>query len=129
LEFYAVSKERKNQAPTAYSEDVVGKEQILDELRQFVTSMGAHEWAVVTLDNMQSVHWETEGDIDYQDYYGGEIIKQADDGETHAIVIHNVWGLPVALALKNPDNSWQGIGVVQALREDVALMLVEQDQS
>ncbi len=115
--------------PKAYSSDVVGKEEILKELRDFVTLMGNHEWAIITLDDMQSVHWDEEGDIDYQDQYGGEIIKQVDDGDTYAIVIHNVWGLPVALASKNEDGTWQGIGVVEKLRESVAQMLIEQDQS
>lgn len=115
--------------PEAYSDDVVGKQKTLDELRDFVTLMGNYEWAIVTLDDMQSVHWDEEGEIDYQDYYGGEIIKQADDGETNAIVIHNIWGLPVALALKNADGTWQGIAVVEALRESVVQMLIEQDQS
>lgn len=115
--------------PKAYSKDVVGKEEILDELREFVTSMGEYDWAVITLDDMQSVHWDEEGEIDYQDQYGNEIIKQVDDGKTRAIVIHNVWGLPVALALKNDDGTWQGIGVVKILRESVARMLIEQDQS
>ena len=115
--------------PKAYSKDVVGKQKVLDELRDFITLMGNHEWAILTLDDMQSVHWDEEGEIDYQDRYGDEIIKQADDGETKAIVIHNVWGLPVALALKNDDGAWQGIGVVNVLREDVAQMLIEQDQS
>lgn len=115
--------------PKAHSSDVVGKEEILKELREFVIRMGNHEWAVVTLDDMQSVHWDEEGEIDYQDQYGGEIIRQVDDGNTYAVVIHNVWGLPVAMALKNEDGTWQGIGVVELLRESVAQMLVEQDQS
>lgn len=115
--------------PRAHSKDVVGKQQILDELREFVSEMGGHDWAIVTLDDMQSVHWDEEGEIDYQDQYGSEIIRQVDDGETKAIVIHNVWGLPVALSLKNDDGTWRGIGVVKLLREDVAQMLMEQDQS
>ncbi len=115
--------------PRAYSNDVVGKQKILDELRDFVTLMGNHEWVISSLDDMQSVHWDEEGEIDYQDHYGSEIIKQADDGETNAIVIHNTWGLPVALALKNDDGTWQGIGVVKILRESVAQMLIEQNQS
>lgn len=121
--------ESNRTGPKAYSSDVVGKEEILNELRDFVTRMGDHEWAVVTLDDMQSVHWDEEGEIDYQDQYGREIIKQVDDGATFAIVIHNVWGLPVALGLKNEDGAWEGIGVVELLRESVAQMLVEQDQS
>jgi hypothetical protein len=125
-----VSKDKMDRTgPKAHSKDVVGKQKVLDELRDFIKLMGNHESAVFTLDDMQSVHWDEEGEIDYQDQYGDEIIKQADDGETKAIVIHNVWGLPVALALKNDDGTWQGIGVVNILREDVAQMLIEQDQS
>jgi len=125
-----VNEEKMNRTgPKAYSNDVVGKQKILDELRDFVTLMGNHEWAIMTLDDMQSAHWDDEGEIDYQDQYGNEIIKQADDDETNAIVIHNIWGLPVALALKNDDGTWRGIGVVKILRESVAQMLIEQDQS
>ncbi len=125
-----MNEEKMNRTgPKAYSNDVVGKQKILDELRDFVTLMGNHEWEIITLDDMQSVHWDDEGEIDYQDQYGNEIIKQADDDETNAIVIHNIWGLPVALALKNDDGTWRGIGVVKILRESVAQMLIEQDQS
>ncbi len=130
LEFHVVSEDKMNRTgPKAYSNDVVGKQKILDELRDFVTLMGNHEWAILTLDDMQSVHWDDEGEIDYQDHYGDEIIKQADDGETNAIVIHNVWGLPIALALKNADGTWQGMGVGEVLREPVARMLIDEDQS
>jgi len=129
LVFHVVSEDNMNRTgPKAYSNDVVGKQKVLDELRNFITLMGNHEWAVLTLDDMQSVHWDEEGEIDYQDHYGREFIRHTDDGETNAIVIHNVWGLPVALALKNEDGTWQGIGVVKILREDVAQMLIEQDQ-
>ena len=125
-----MSEDKMNRTgPKAYSDDVVGKQKILDELRNFVTLMGNHEWVIFTLDDMQSVHWDDEGEIDYQDHYGEEITKQADASKANARVIHNVWGLPVALALKNDDGTWQGIGVVKLLRESVAQMLIEQDQS
>ena len=79
--------------------------------------------AGVTLDETQSTQWDQKGEVDYQDQYGREIVRQADDGETKALVIHNSQGLPLAMASKNDEGGWQGIGVDERLREIVADIL------
>ena len=104
-------------------EEVDERQKTLDELSAFVFQLRGRPLAGVTLDETQSSQWDQKGDVDYQDYYGGEIVSQVDDGETEALVIHNDKGLAVALAAKNEDGGWQGLGVDERLREVVAELL------
>lgn len=93
------------------------RRQTIDELTDIIHSMKDRPMAVVSLDELQSDQWDQQGDSDYQDYYGQEIINQVADGETETLVITNVWGLPVALAVRSDDGQWQGLGVDPRLRE------------
>ncbi len=99
------------------------RKKTLDELSAFIHEMRGRTLAVVTLDETQSAQWDQPGEIDYQDYYGREIVNQVADGATETLVIHNAWGLPVALAATDDKGSWQGIGVEERLRKVVAGML------
>lgn len=99
------------------------RQETLDELSAFAAAMDGRPLAVVTLDAEQSEQWDQEGDIDYQDEYGRQIVAQVNDGVTETLVVRNADGLPVALAAKHADAGWQGIGVDERLRFEVATML------
>ncbi len=107
------------------SEDEVeeSRQRTLDELHAFVEMMNGRPLAVVTLNEEQSTLWDQEGDVDYQDAYGRQIVEQASDGRTETLVIRNTEGLPVALAALDEDAGWQGIGIDKRLRFEIATML------
>ncbi|OQX31036.1 MAG: hypothetical protein B0D96_08295 [Candidatus Sedimenticola endophacoides] len=99
------------------------RKETLAELHAFIGQMDGRPLAVVTLDEEQSRLWDLEGDIDYQDEFGRQIIQQISDGETETLVIRNHEGLPVALAALDPGLGWQGIGIDKRLRFEIATML------
>lgn len=106
------------------TEAVAERKRVLDELAAFIHEMKGRPLAGVTLNEEQSARWDQKGaDVDYQFHYGQEIIKQVSDGETETLVIHNSQGLPVAMAAKNENGAWQGIGVDERLREAIDAML------
>lgn len=100
--------------------DDESRQRTLNELHAFITTMDARPLAVVTLDKEQSLLWDQDGDIDYQDEYGRQIVEQISDGTTETLVIRNIEGLPVALAALDGNNGWQGIGIDKRLRFEVA---------
>jgi hypothetical protein len=93
------------------------RRQTIDELTVLIHSMQDRSLAVVSLDELQSDRWDQEGDFDYQNHYGQEVIHQVADGETESLVVNNVWGLPVALSIRDDDGQWQGLGIDPRLRE------------
>jgi len=99
------------------------RQRTLDELNAFAATMDGRPLAVVTLDQEQSALWDQDGDIDYQDAFGRQIIAQVSDGETETLVIRNCHGLPVALAALDESAGWQGIGIDERLRFEIATML------
>lgn len=98
------------------------RQRTLDELTAFIEQMDGRPLAVVTLNQEQSAQWDQEGDVDYQDSYGRQIVNQVTDGATKTLVIRNAEGLPVALAALNGDAGWQGIGIDKRLRFEIATM-------
>ncbi|MCU7883904.1 MAG: hypothetical protein KZQ82_06850 [Candidatus Thiodiazotropha sp. (ex Lucinoma annulata)] len=99
------------------------RQRTLDELHDFIKTMDGRPLAIVTLDKEQSVLWDQEGEIDYQDTYGQQIIEQVTDGITETLVIRDSEGLPVALAAQNSETGWQGIGIDKRLRFEIATAL------
>lgn len=99
------------------------RQQTLDEIAAFTQQMDGRPLAIVTLDAEQSLLWDQEGEIDYQDQFGRAITRQVTDGETETLVIRNAEGLPVALAALDENAGWEGIGVDKRLRFEVATML------
>ncbi len=99
------------------------RQRTLDELHTFIAAMDGRPLAVVTLNPEQSRLWDQEGDIDYQDAFGRQIIEQVTDGTTETLVIRNCDGLPVALAALEQNAGWQGIGIDQRLRFEIATAL------
>ncbi|MES9957972.1 MAG: hypothetical protein ABW120_15345 [Sedimenticola sp.] len=108
---------------TDEAEEEESRQRTLDELHAFIATMDGRPLAVVTLDERQSIQWDEEGDIDYQDAYGRQIISQISDGETQTLVIRSHEGLPVALAALDDNAGWQGIGIDRRLRFEIATML------
>ncbi|MET0117039.1 MAG: hypothetical protein ABW090_06425 [Sedimenticola sp.] len=108
---------------TDEAEEEESRQRTLDELHAFIATMDGRPLAVVTLDERQSLQWDDEGDIDYQDSYGRQIISQVSDGETQTLVIRSHEGLPVALAALDDNAGWQGIGIDRRLRFEIATML------
>ena len=104
-------------------DDDVSRQRTLDELHAFIATMDDRPLAVVTLDKQQSTQWDEDGDIDYQDAYGRQIIEQISDGETETLVIRNCDGLPVALAALDRNAGWQGIGIDERLRFEIAISM------
>jgi hypothetical protein len=104
-------------------DDAEGRQRTLDELTAFVATMDGRSLAVVTLDQEQSAQWDLEGDVDYQDAYGRQIVEQVSDGVTETLVIRNCEGLPVALGVLAEGVGWQGIGIDKRLRFEIAVML------
>ncbi len=106
------------------SEDEVdeSRQRTLDELYAFIDMMNGRPLAVVTLNEEQSTLWDQEGDVDYQDAYGRQIVEQVSDGSTETLVIRNTEGLPVALAALSGDAGWQGMGIDKRLRFEIATM-------
>jgi len=101
-------------------EENESRQRTLDELHSFITAMDGRPLAVVTLDKQQSALWDQDGDIDYQDAYGRQIVDQVNDGVTETLVIRSYDGLPVALAALDEGAGWQGIGIDQRLRLQIA---------
>lgn len=101
----------------------VSRQRTLDELHAFIATMDDRPLAVVTLDRRQSAQWDEDGDIDYQDAYGRQIIEQISDDETETLVIRNCDGLPVALAALDGNAGWQGIGIDERLRFEIAITM------
>jgi len=99
------------------------RQRTLDELHTFVATMDNRPLAVVTLDKEQSALWDQDGDIDYQDAFGRQIVEQVSDGITETLVIRNCDGLPVALAAVDEQAGWQGLGIDERLRFEIATML------
>jgi len=99
------------------------RQRTLDELQAFVATMDNRPLAVVTLDKEQSALWDQDGDIDYQDAFGRQIVEQVSDGITETLVIRNCDGLPVALAAVDEQAGWQGLGIDERLRFEIATML------
>ncbi|MCU7877911.1 MAG: hypothetical protein AAES65_09670 [Candidatus Thiodiazotropha sp. (ex. Lucinoma kazani)] len=99
------------------------RQRTLDELNDFIKTMDGRPLAIVTLDKEQSILWDQEGEIDYQDAYGQQIIEQVTDGITETLVIRSCEGLPVALAAQNEETGWQGIGIEKRLRFEIATAL------
>jgi hypothetical protein len=94
----------------------------LEEISDFVATMNGRPLAVVSLDEEHSAQWDQEGDVDYQDVYGRQIIEQISDGVTETVMIRNSEGLPVALAAQDEQAGWQGIGIDKRLRFEIATM-------
>jgi len=99
------------------------RQRTLDEIYCFIETMNGRPLAIISLNTEQSVQWDEDGDIDYQDEYGRQIISQVSDGVTETLVIRNNEGLPVALAADSREFGWQGIGVDKRLRFEIATML------
>lgn len=99
------------------------RQHTLEELHAFVATMDNRPLAVVTLDEEQSALWDQDGDIDYQDAFGRQIVAQVSDGITETLVIRNCRGLPVALAAIDEQAGWQGLGIDERLRFEIATML------
>ncbi|MCU7921661.1 MAG: hypothetical protein KZQ99_08950 [Candidatus Thiodiazotropha sp. (ex Dulcina madagascariensis)] len=99
------------------------RQRTLDELNAFIKTMDGRPLAIVTLDEEQSTLWDQEGDIDYQDTYGRQIVERVTDGITETLVIRNCEGFPVALAAQNGEAGWQGIGIDKRLRFEIATAL------
>ncbi len=108
------------------------RQETLDELINFMRDMEGLTMSVVTLDAEQSTNWDkdAEGEFDYQDYYGKQIIQQIQEYDTEAecIVIRNRDHLPVAMAsdgskTSNDNTGWQGIGIDKRLRAEIAGMI------
>ena len=108
---------------TEEEDDDASRQRTLDELHAFIATMDDRPLAVVTLDKQQSAQWDEDGDIDYQDAYGRQIIEQVSDSETETVVIRNCDGLPVALAALNGNAEWQGIGIDERLRFEIAITM------
>jgi len=108
---------------TEEEDDDESRQRTLDELHAFIATMDNRPLAVVTLDKQQSAQWDEEGDIDYQDAYGRQIIEQVSDNITETLVIRNFNGLPVCLAALNENAGWQGIGIDERLRFEIAITM------
>ena len=103
--------------------DDESRRRTLSELHAFIATMDARPLGIVTLNRKQSMLWDQDGDIDYQDEYGRQIVEQVSDGTSETLVIRNIEGLPVALAALDPDKGRQGIGIDKRLRYEVATAL------
>jgi len=99
------------------------RQRTLDELHAFIVAMDGRPLAVVTLDREQSELWDLDGDIDYQDELGRQIVAEVSDGVTETLVIRNCDGFPMALASLDENAGWQGIGIDERLRFEIATML------
>lgn len=108
---------------TEEEDDDASRQRTLDELHSFIAIMDGRPLAVVTLDKQQSAQWDEDGDIDYQDAYGRQIIEQINNSETETLVIRDFDGLPVALAALNVNAGWQGIGIDERLRFEIAITM------
>ncbi|MBT4836739.1 MAG: hypothetical protein HON94_05275 [Methylococcales bacterium] len=105
------------------------KQKVIDEISQFIGQMDLTSMIVVTLTDEQSSCWDEEGDIDYQDQYGQQIIQQLDDEESDSLLIRNSQNLPVALAVMNENGGWQAIAIDKRLRQGFveALTVAEEE--
>jgi len=103
-----------------------GRQDTLNELHAFMHDMEGRAMAVITLDAEQSENWDTEGDIDYPQEYGQQIIGQLtadpeEDAET--LVIRNHDELPIAMGVLDTEGKWQGIGIDKRLRQEISDMM------
>ncbi|MFK5895106.1 MAG: hypothetical protein QM504_17980 [Pseudomonadota bacterium] len=99
------------------------RQQTMDELQEFIAAMDGRPLAIVTLDKEQSTLWDQEGEVDYQDAYGRQIVEQISDNITETLVIRNFDGLPVALSALNTEAEWLGIGIDKRLRFEIGIMM------
>ena len=103
-----------------------GRQDTLNELSAFIDKMRDRPLAAASLNEDQSTKWDDTSGEDYQGHYGQQIINQiSQDRETQAIIIQNAVLLPVAMAVREEDGNWAGIGVDERLREVVGQMLEE----
>ncbi len=106
-----------------FTEEDESRQRILNELLMFINIMDNRPLAVTTLTKEQSENWDKEGDIDYQDAYGRQIIEQFNDDITETLIICDFNALPVALAALDNKKSWQAIGIDKRLRVEIASVL------
>jgi hypothetical protein len=100
----------------------------LEEIHGFIETMHERPLAIVTLDEQQSMLWDQEGDVDYQDEYGRQIVASvSEDGVTETLVVRDINGMPVALASRDEVAGWQGLGIDKRLRLEVATMLLNDE--
>ena len=78
-----------------------GKQKILDELRDFITLMGNHEWVISTLDDMQSVHWDEEGEIDYWINVQDSKVLEELGLETREFIAKDVFNLSIEFVISS----------------------------
>jgi hypothetical protein len=95
------------------------RQKTLDELTEFVFQMKGQPLTVITLDAEQSVNWDKDGEVDYQNYYGQEIINQLVGEENNCLVIRNLEQFPVALAMRSGGANWGAVGVDIRLRNEI----------
>lgn len=106
-----------------FTDEDESRQRTLNELHVFINAMDNRPLSVTTLNQEQSEHWDQDGEIDYQDEYGHQIVEQITDNETETLIIRNFIGLPVALAALDSTNSWQAIGIDKRLRLEIATTL------
>ena len=106
-----------------YESEEESRQRTLEELNAFIAIMEGRPLAIVTLDKEQSMLWDQDGEIDYQDEFGRQIIEQISDHITETLVIRNQHGLPVALAALNKDGTWDGLGIDPRLRFEIGVSL------
>ena len=99
------------------------RQQTMAELHEFIAAMDDLPSSTSILGSEYFILWDQEGDIDYQDAYGREIIAQISDNITETLVIRNTDGLPVALAALHEEAGWQGLGIDKRLRFEIATMI------
>lgn len=101
----------------------ISRQRTLQEIHQFIANMDGRPLAIATLNAEQSRLWDDQGDIDYQDAFGRQIIKEiSGDGSSETLVIRSCQGLPLALAARG-DRGWQGLGIDRRLRSEIAPLL------
>jgi len=100
----------------------VTRQQTLREIHAFIESMNNRALAVATLNEEQSQLWDEEGDVDYQDEFGRQIIQQLGNDGSETLLIRSQEGLPLALASRG-EQGWQGLGIDKRLRPEIASLL------
>jgi len=100
----------------------VTRQKTLREIHAFIESMNNRALAVATLNEEQSQLWDEEGDVDYQDEFGRQIIQQLGNDGSETLLIRSEEGLPLALASRG-EQGWQGLGIDKRLRPEIASLL------